>query len=47
MTIAAIEQFAMQLLASKGNHDKLGKNWYYKFLKKYPELKSRRSRALD
>jgi len=47
MTIAAIEQLATQVLVAKGDLNKLGHNWYYQFLQRHPELRIRRSRALD
>lgn len=47
MTIAAIENLATQLLLAKGDTKPLGKCWFYNFMARHPELKARRSRAMD
>jgi len=47
MTIAAIENLATQLLRAKGDVQPLSQRWYYNFMARHPELKARRSRAMD
>jgi hypothetical protein len=47
MTISAMENLATQLLLAKGDSNPLGKCWYSNFLARHPDLKTRRSRALD
>lgn len=47
MTISAVESFAEQMLRAKGDSKPLGTNWYQHFLKRHPDLRTSRSRALD
>jgi hypothetical protein len=47
MSISAIEHLATQLLLAKHDDKPLGKNWYYHFLSRHPDLRTRRSRAMD
>ena len=47
MTIPTINGLAKGLLEQKGDMAPLGKNWYLSFLGRHPELKIRRSRAMD
>jgi hypothetical protein len=47
MSISALEHLAAQLLLAKGDIQPLGERWIYNFLNRHPELKARRSRALD
>jgi len=47
MTVKAINQLATELLVKKGDMAPIRRNWYYNFLYRYPELRTRRLRALD
>jgi hypothetical protein len=46
ITIQGLEALARELLEKKGDLEPLGKNWYDKFLVRYPEIKKPRSRAI-
>lgn len=47
MSISAIEHLAVQLLRAKDDTKPLGDHWYYRFLSRHPDLRTRRSRAMD
>jgi hypothetical protein len=47
MSIASVEQLALELLVAKGDLEPLERNWYYNFLRRRSDLRTRRSRAMD
>lgn len=47
MTIAFLEGLTVSLLASKGDRNPLGHNWYLKFLARHPDFKTQWARLLD
>jgi len=47
MSIEAVETLARSFLLEKKDPEPLGVNWYARFLKRHPDLKTTPSRALD
>jgi len=47
MTVSTLNSLAKSLLEAKGDLDPLGHNWYLAFMRRHPELKVRRSQAMD
>ena len=47
LTHGQIKQFANRVLKTKGDHQKLGKRWIERFLRRHPILRTKRARNID
>jgi hypothetical protein len=47
LTIKALESLASNMLAKRNDFAPLGHDWYLKYLRRHPRLKTKKSRAMD